>query len=78
MADFSAFLSFKKFLFFQSLFLQDYLRKLFKNQEFLGGQVCVAASLSKDIRARKQTCLTTKLLKKTVFQRASLISAAKK
>jgi hypothetical protein len=36
-------------------------------REFLGGQVCVAASLSKDIRARKQTCLTTKLLKKTVF-----------
>jgi hypothetical protein len=36
-------------------------------KEFLGGQVCVAASLSKDIRARKQTCLTTKLLKKTVF-----------
>jgi hypothetical protein len=26
-------------------------------REFLGRQVCVAASLSKDIRARKQTCL---------------------
>jgi hypothetical protein len=36
-------------------------------REFLGGQVCVAASLSKDIRARKQTCLTTKLLQKDSF-----------
>jgi hypothetical protein len=33
----------------------------------------VAASLSKDIRARKQTCLTTKLLKKTVFEELPLV-----
>jgi hypothetical protein len=43
-------------------------------REFLGGQVCVAASLSKDIRARKQTCLTAKLLQKDSFCRASIIA----
>jgi hypothetical protein len=50
------------------LIIPEALQKPGFFKEFLGGQVCVAASLSKDIRARKQTCLTTKLLKKTVFE----------